>query len=329
MLGMLGELLRRWRRRTGGDAGGHRRRGLLVTLLTVVGLLAIGSVVGRTGLFGFFDLPDWLDGGRSDPAARGEVIYEGQRARTASEHFLVDIGDGEAVVSVKAKQNHDKSGWLINGDFQSTNGTSSVSDAADGDLPATLRVAVDYCADGTITTIEPVDDQSARAIRFDMGDLFVCDATLEHTRENDAAFHQDDTPAEFHGRFVSFVSGAAEAVASAAACPTDELERFRTSEFTDYVRTQLAEHFALPATDVEVVAGTVGSSDDDTKAALAERLDSFTALRHPDDPDATYEALSIQYLSGDGTAVEDACYRDPGATDLDEIGDVVAPDPDA
>jgi hypothetical protein len=232
-------------------------------------------------------------------------------------------------VSVEAKQNHDKSGWLIDGDFQSTNGTSSVSDPADGDRPAALLVAVDYCADGTITTIEPEGDDATRAIRFDMGELFVCDTTLEHTPDNDAAFRQDDTPAEFHGRFVSFVSGAAEAVAAAAACPTDEIDRFRAAEFTEHVRTQLAERFGLPASDVEVVAGTVGHSDDETRARLTERLDSFTSLRHPDEPDAHYEALSIQYLSGAGTAVEDACYRDPGGKDLDDLDDVTAPDPDA
>jgi hypothetical protein len=323
----MGEALRRRRRRS--DARGARGRGPLVTLLAVAGLLAVGLVVGRTGLFGLFDMPDWLDGGRSDPAPRGEVTYEGQRARTASDEFLIDIGDGEATVSIKAKQNHDKSGWLIDGDFQSTNGTSSVSDPEDGDVPASLQVAVDYCADGTITTIEPVDDEAGRAIRFEMGELFVCDTTLEHGAANDAAFRQDDTPADFHGRFVSFVSGAAEAVAAAAACPTDELDRYRSDEFVEHVRTQLAEQFGLPEADVEVEAGTVGASDDETRAALQERLDSFTGLRHPDEPDVTYEALSIQYLSGDGTAVEDACYRDPGGTDLDELGDVGAPDPDA
>jgi len=327
MPGPMGEALRRRRRRR--DAQGSGGRGPLVTLLAVVGLLAVALLVGRTGLFGLFDMPDWLDGGRSDPAPRGDVIYEGQRAHTASEDFLIDIGDGEATVAVKAKQNHDKHGWWINGDFQSTNGTSSVRDPEASDEPAMLLVAVDYCADGTITTIESVDDETDRAVRFEMGRLYVCDTTLEHTAHNDAAFHQDDTPPDFHGRFVSFVAGASEAVAAAAACPTDELDRFRTSEYTDHVQAQLAERFGLPPDDVEVVVGTIGESDDDTRAALEDRLHSFTSLRHPDEPDETYEALSIQYLSGDGTAVEDACYRDPGGTDLDELGDVGAPDPDA
>ena len=70
----------------------------------------------------------------------------------------------------------------------------------------------------------------------------------------------------------------------------------------------------MPATDIDVVAPTLGASDDDTRAALDDRLTSFLERRDPEDPDKTYEALSIQYLSGDGTAVEDSCYRDAGAT---------------
>jgi hypothetical protein len=306
------------------EAGGGRGR--LTLALAAVGVVAVALVATRVA--SLFDLPDWFGGGRSDPAPRGDVIYEGQRARAASEEFLIDVGDGEAVVSVKARQNHDKSGWLINGDFQSTNGTSSVADPADGDRPAALRVAVDYCATGTITTIEPEDGDTERAIRFEVGELFVCDTTLEHTAGNDAAFRQDDTPADFHGDFVSFVAGAAETAAAAAACPTEELDRFRTPEFTGYVRTRLAERFGLPESAVEVVPGVVGASDDETRADLESRLESFLERRDPDDPDKTYEALSIQYLSGDGSAVEDSCYRDPGATELDDLGSVSAPDPD-
>src|SRR5690606_23553657 len=142
--------------------------------------------------------------------------------------LLVDIGDGEAIVSIKAKQNHDSHGWWINGDFQSTNGTSSVSDPGDGSAPARLVVAVDYCADGLVTTDVTGDggdneggEPMVTAVRFDMGELYVCDTSLEHTQTNDAAFRQDDTPRDFHGAFVSFVARAAEATAAAAACPTE------------------------------------------------------------------------------------------------------------
>ncbi len=255
------------------------------------------------------------------------MIYEGQRATSASEDFLVDIGDGEAVVAVAAKQNHDKSGWLINGDFQSTNGTSSVSDPSDGGTPAKLRVAVDYCASGTITAIQQTGGERQRAVTFDLGEVFVCDTTLEHTSDNDAAFHQDDTPSDFHGRFVSFVAGAAETAAAAAACPTDELDRFRTPEYLDHVRGQLAGRFGVPADRVDVTAPTIGSSDEDTQHTLDERLSSFLEHHDPDHPRRTYEALSVSYLSGNGAAVTDSCYRDPGATDLDDLDGVDLPDP--
>ena len=315
MLGSADEPKRRWR-----PSGGGAR---VTSLLALVGAVVVVVVAAR--LANLFDLPGWLDGGRSDPAPRGDVIYEGQEARSASERFLIDIGDGEAVVSVKARQNHDKSGWLINGDFQSTKGTSSVADPSDRDAPAKLRVAVDYCASGVITS-EPGEDEDSRAITFDMGELFVCDTTLEHTAGNDAAFQQDDTPTEFHGDFVSFVSGAVEAAAAASPCPSDQLEQFQSSDFTAYVTEQLVDQLGVPAADIDVVAPTLGTSDDDTRAALDDRLTSFLERRDPDDPDKTYEALSIQYLSGDGTAVEDSCYRDAGATELDDINDVGLPD---
>jgi hypothetical protein len=300
------------------DSGGRRGGGgRLVTALAVVGA---GAVLLLLLNGTFFDLPDWFDGGRSDPAPRGSVTYKGQQARTASERFLVDIGDGEAIVEVKAKQNWDRHGWLIDGDFQSTNGTSSVSDPADGDRPASLRVAIDYCADGTITTTTANDDGQIVAVAFEMGSIVVCDTTLEHTAENDAAFRQDDTPADFHGNFVSFVSRAAEVTAAASACPREELDEFRTDEYRAFAVDRLAERYNIPADDVDVTVGEVGASDDETRDALQSALDRVTSMQDPDDPDVHYEALSIQYLAGDGEAVTDSCYVDAGARDLDSLG---------
>ena len=301
--------------------------GRIVPALAVVGA---GAIVLAVINWGIIDLPDWFGGGRSDPAPRGSVIYEGQEAKTASENFLIDIGDGEAVVAVQAKQNWDRSGWIINGDFQSTNGTSSVADPQHGDSPARLAVKVDYCADGTITTTETRrGDEPVTSIRFAMGRLYVCDATLEHTSANDSAFKQDDTPNEFHGSFVSFVADAAEATAAASACPTDELAKYRTSEYRAFVREQLAERFRLPVANVEVAAGHIGGSDDATQRELRAALESFANKRDPDDPSKTYDALTIQYLSGDGEAVTDSCYQDAGDRALDDLGTVRAPDPDA
>jgi hypothetical protein len=303
------------------------QRRTVVRALAVVGalLLAVAAVRVIADVANI-DLPDWFDGGRSDPAPGGSVIYEGQEATAASESFLIDIGDGEATVAVQAKQDWDRRGWIIDGDFQSTNGTSSVADPQDRDEPARLAVQVDYCAEGTISTIRRADDEPVAAVRFDMGRLYVCSTTLEHTAANDSAFKQDDTPNDFHGSFVSFVAQAAEATAAASACPTDELAEFRTDDYTSFVREQLAERFDIAVEDVDVVVGRVADSDRDTKRDLEAALESFANKQDPDDPSVTYEALTIQYLSGDGDAVTDSCYRDPGGRDLDDLDSVNAPD---
>jgi hypothetical protein len=308
----------RWRR---WFAPGRR---IVPALVVGAGAIALAAIN-----WGVIDLPDWFGGGRSDPAPRGSVIYEGQEAKTASEEFLIDVGDGEARVAVQAKQNWDRSGWIINGDFQSTNGTSSVADPRDGDRPARLAVRVDYCADGTITTTQRGDDDRSTSIRFAMGQLYVCEATLQHTTANDSSFKQDDTPNDFHGSFVSFVARAAEATAAASACPRDELAKYRTDEYRSFVRGQLADRFRLPVANVEVVAGRVGESDNETRRELRAALESFANKRDPDDPSKTYEALTIQYLSGEGEAVTDSCYRDPGGRTLDDLDAVRAPDPGA
>ena len=314
------------------EAGEPRRErsGRFISLLAIIGAVVVVSLFLRADLF---DLPGWFDGGESDPAPRGTVQYKGQEAKSASQNFMIDIGDGEATVQVRAKQNWDTPGNIITGpDFQSTNGTSSVADPDDGDKPADLLVKVDYCADGLITTFEPTDpgeDDPTRGIRFEMGDLFVCNTTLEHRISNDAAFKQDDTPNIFHGEFVSFVARAAEWTAAAAACPDDELEQFQSEEFVQHVTTTLAERFDLPETEVEVVVGQPGRSSDETKDDLRERLESYANAEDPDDPGTTYEALDIQYLDTDSEAVADSCYKEPGSRSFEDLNQVDAPDANA
>jgi hypothetical protein len=155
----------------------------------------------------------------------------------------------------------------------------------------------------------------------------VCNTTLEHTVANDSAFKQDDTPTDFHGKFVSFVAGAAETTAAASACPTDELERFSEPELLTYMEQRLAEKYGVPEGNVEVVAGTPGESSAGTKRELREQLESYANLQDPDHPDREFEALSIEYLSTDEEAVEDACYKDPGGVNLETLEHVDAPDP--
>jgi hypothetical protein len=79
------------------------------------------------------------------------------------------------------------------------------------------------------------------------------------------------------------------------------------------VRDQLADQLGVPVADIDVVAPTIGASDADTQHELDQRLNSYLDMRDPEHPDRTYEALSIQYLSGDGTAVTDSCYPRPRA----------------
>ncbi|HEY3139507.1 MAG TPA: hypothetical protein VGJ86_00160 [Acidimicrobiales bacterium] len=310
----------------------RRERAQRFSIQNILAFIGVACLVVLVLHRGWIDFPKMFDGGKSDPAPRGSVIYEGQTAESASEEFLVDIGNGNAIVSVKAKQNHDKPGNIFSGDFQSTNGTSSVADPEDRDVPAKLEVKTDYCSEGLITTtVEPDDDDADNdpqtTIRLEMGSLFVCNTTLEHTTANDAAFKQDDTPTDFHGRFVSFVAGAAETAAAAAACPTDELNRFGSEELTTFMEQQLAERFHVPAGSVTVVPGHPGESSANTKRELRDQLESYANLQDPDHPDREFEALSIQYLSGDEEAVEDSCYKDPGGRDLDTLEDVQAPDP--
>lgn len=312
------------------EAGETRRErsGRFVSLLAIIGAVVVVSLFLRADLF---DLPGWFDGGESDPAPRGTVQYKGQEAKSASENFMIDIGDGEATVQVRAKQNWDTPGNIITGpDFQSTNGTSSVADPDDGDEPASLLVRVDYCADGLITTFEPTDpgeDDPTRGVRFEMGDLFVCNTTLEHRISNDAAFKQDDTPNIFHGEFVSFIARAVEWTAAAAECPTESLDEFQSDEFAAHTRTALADKFGLPEAEVEVVVGKPGTTSDAMKERLRERLESYANAEDPDDPSQSYEALDIQFLSNDTEAVEDSCYRDTGDRSITDLDGVDAPTP--
>lgn len=311
------------------DSERLRRRdgigGRFVSLLAVIGAIVVVLLFLRSNLI---DFPDWFAGGKSDPAPHGTVTYKGQEATAASEDFLIDIGDGEATVSVKAKQNWDKPGNIISGDFQSTNGTSSVADPRDGGEPASLKIKIDYCSDGLITTFTPVNPDKGgpdQQIRFEMGHLYVCNTTLEHSRGNDAAFKQDDTPNIFHGEFVTFVARAVEWTAAAAACPTKELAKFQSTEFLDHVRDQLAGQFGLPASSIEVVKGTPGHSDARTQRSLRRRLEDYANAEDPDHPSREYEALDIQFLSTDEEAVKDACYRDPGRRKLDDLESVTPP----
>lgn len=286
--------------------------------------VAAGSLAFGALKAGIWPQIDWFDGGKSDVAPRGDSFYEGQEVQTVSNDFVYEIGRGRAVVAVEAKQNHDKAGGFFNGDWQSTNGTSFVSDPDDHDRPAKLEVEMRYCADGQITqtTISDSKGEVQRSATFDVGDIFVCDAILRHTESNDAAFRQDDTPTDFHGRFVNFVADAVETQAQAAPCPTQELDQFRSAEYNTHAKEIIADKLGLNPEEVTVKSGQITKSDSQTISKLEQKLNSFAHFQNPDNPDEILSDFSFGYLLGSGQSLKDACYTEISQTDIDTINNL-------
>lgn len=306
-----------------------RRRGGIVRIAAFA--LAATVAAGAADKLGIVDFGHLFKGGKSDPAPHGQVMYKGQTARTASERFVIEIGRGESTVDVKAKQNWDKRGTFWNGDIQSTNGTSSVANPTDRDLPANLKVQMRYCADGLQEATYEEDQHSGKrrlaSISFSMGNLTVCDATLRHTPENDAAFKQDDTPDNFHGGFVSFVAGAVETAAKAAPCPQEELGKYTQGDYLEFARRTLAEQYGLPETSVHVAPGVIGTSDTTTQDLLRGQLKNYATMHDPKHPSREYKALDVQYLSTDASAVTESCFTDIGGMQLDKLSGLALPQP--
>jgi hypothetical protein len=307
--------------------------------LAKFGLVGGALVIGYGALKGFgVDLPfPNFDGGEPDPAPEGQVYYEGQDAKTVTEEFVMPIGNGTARVSIEANQNWDRHGTAWNGDWQSTNGHAEVSNPDDRDEPALLEVEMEYAADGVITVTPEVDPENGEVladeatgepvvgqVTYEMGNLWVIDADYEESAANEAAFLQDDTPADFQGEFESFIKRAAEDVALASDS-SEALAEYQEPAVIQDVRTRLADRFDVPVERVEVVAGEIGVSSDETQEDLRDRLDSYANKRDPR-TDETYESLDIAYLGGQGTAVEDANFLEVGRRDLEDLAEVEAPD---
>lgn len=284
-----------------------------------VGLLA-GAAVGVETLTGV-DIPGIpnLDGGQSEERAHGAIIIDDITAETASSSFQIQIGTGVAHVAIEASQNWDHQGTWFNGDFQSTNGTASVSDPDGG--PANLQLELDFCVTGLITTTEQVDSDGNRVkapeIIFDQNGIAVCDIEIEDTSENLEVFHQDDTPAWFQGDFEEAIRvGAINAVA-AAPCPEDVSE-YTTQDYLDYTAQQIAEANNTSVENVTVLPGTPRRTDVSTRAQLQEDLAALV-----DDED-----LNVSYFSGGGEAVSDSCYNpvDENVVELNTLDTLVTTD---
>lgn len=294
-------------------------KAVVLVAVVVVGVM----VVLGSGLLKIDNpLGDLFGGGKSDESAKGEVIYEGQTAKSASERFMIEVGRGEAIVSVKAKQNWDTPGGPLSGDIQSTNGTSSVRDPENNDTPAKLALDVRYCSTGYVE-VETEETEAGHSkttkVTVHLDDLVVCDVVLPMNERNAGAFHQDDTPDEFNREFVGFVAGAVEVAGKAAPCPTDQLAAYQTKEFNQHLREEMAKSMGVPVDIVEVEPGEVGESPQDVKDQLKKELDSYANKVDPDDPSKTFQGLDMTYLHGGGAAVDDACYVDAGAKPLEEL----------
>jgi len=298
--------MRRWEARISQSAAA-RAVAVLVVILLVVG--AVGVILDLSGL---------SNGGESDANAHGSIIYEGQTTNDYSSRLLVVVGHGRGTVPVKAKQDWDKPGGLFSADLQPTNGTAFVQDPEDGSRPAKLQVDVTYCAQGTTTvraggTASDQMPEEIEKIEFDLGALVVCDADLLNSEYNNAAFVQDDTPAEFQGEFETQVRSAAITVTKAAPCPTKQLAKYRTKQFADKVRRTIALNNHVPLKDVTVTSPDIGRSDAATRKLLDRRLDALA------DPESSGPALDIIYLGTAASAVEDSCFVGFGSQPIERL----------
>jgi hypothetical protein len=281
--------------------------------LAIIG--GIGYAIA--GLNGLVPFPDF-EGGRSDPAPRGAIIYKGQTAEAISDRLLIDIGDGTAQVAVKARQNWDHNGTIVNGDWQGTNGTSSVRDPKNHDDPATLPVDIDYCSEGYVEVEK--SGENVKSVVYHLGSLGVCDAHLDFGKEEvSSAFNQDDTPDDFDGEFVSFITNGVEETALAAPCPVEELQKYQTPQALQHFQEILAARFGVDVAAVTVEEGTIAATDPEDQVVLTAELNSFANKQDPKDPAKTYPALDISFLTANASAVENSCYMSSGGTKLSDL----------
>lgn len=293
-----------------------------------VALVVIFVVVGFTGLermgVDLPGVPNPFDNGHDgDDEASGSLRVEGQTPLTATDTLLMKVGEGEATVSIKAHQDWDRPGNFTDGDFQSTNGTASVRDPDDRDQPATVTVRVEYCAEATTTRATQLGDDGDTGppandeITLAMGDLFVCDVEWLPTAENEAAFAQDDTPADFQGQFEELIKGTAVAAVAASECPERLVEDYTSDEFRDFLARSLADREEVPAANVTVTPGRPGTTSEATQRELEESLRDFTRT----------DDLDIDAFSGSGTALEDSCFVDTTGEPIESLGEISVPDP--
>ena len=195
--------------------------------------------------------------------------------------------------------------------------------------PARLRVAMDYCAEGEITSERgrtrrrPAKVRHLRAGR----DLRVRRHARAHAGERrrlQAGRHPHRLPRRLRELRVR----CGRESAAAAACPTEELERFSSKEYTDYVRTQLADQLR----GRRVPGGGRARQDRPQRRRDQERAGRRARqLRQPARPRPPRQDLRVarhpvlrRRRGGGGGFV----LASPGGKDLDNLEDVDAPRPD-
>jgi len=270
-------------------------------------------------------------GGESDQAPRGPMSAKEHVPQTASDKFLTQIGTGIARVAVKAKQDYDKPGGFISGDVVPTNGTASVADPDDREQPALLELKTRYCADGMITRTDIIENADGKKtvtkkIKFEMGKITVCGVDWLPSEANEKAFDQGKTKRKFNGPFESFVKNAA-IVTGEAVCPQKELEAsyINNPDYLTVTAMNLAKRHDIPITDVEVIAGSVGRTDEVTKKNLKAAIDSYTNKTDPK-TGKSYPALTFVLPHG-GESIEESCFTDQSGVKLSDLHSLVAPDP--
>lgn len=319
------------------------------TALGCFALVGVATLASGTNLVDF-DLRDLFGGGgKSDPSPRGSVVYEGQHLETVGDDFVIKVGEGQAIVSMKAIQKYDKPGWLINGDFVNTNGTIQVRDPEDRDQPAKLRYRTEYCADGQVSVTEEVTTQQQaserdengniirspktdevvrkevtnREVELDLGDIYVCDVEFINdsgpdAEYNAAAIDDDKVPPEIQREFQPFVIGAGATMVKAAECPAD-LDYFRSPEYSAFTREKLAEKYDTPFEDVTLKGGKKGTTSIEMQRQLGQELESYLNKVDPKTGER-HKALDIQISGNNPDGLAASCYLDTSGVPVDSLG---------
>src|SRR5262249_46981236 len=130
-------------------------------------------------------------------------------------------------------------------------------------------------------------------------------------------------PAKFNGKFVAFMSHAAETTAAAAPCPTKELNKYTTPRYLKAKAKFIAAQLGEPVSDVTVKAGKIGESSPAEKNRLHNEIENFTHMR--DANGKKIPRIDVSFMSTSSTGVEDACFVPYSKEKLSDLPSLTAP----